>query len=248
MFLARKTANKMLYTKKMTAPQTNTAICWLFASVMRGTRSARVMVENVKTPSANTNRQQTQEPQVVTAGTLTQRSHKLALHAHLRLEPRRKILDAALAVAGDVRHRADVVEHVPGREQQDCNHAETRPHVAVIQQRRHPRPRDHHARQAAQRQQRKRQEAQPVEGPVHRGLGRVVGEVSREPALDGLGRLRSCVLSAPCLVTRVALDIPHGEVELLRAVVWLGVRSNSRSEEEQVRGSLQSELLWTRQP
>lgn len=120
--------------RNRTAPQANRATPCVLGSLMRGTLMAREMPESARTPSTAVRR----------AGTIIERrgegvlfflthgSDNLRLEAVLVLEARRKVGDAAAAVARDIRDVPDLVEHVAAGEEQDGDQGDGSPDGAAL--------------------------------------------------------------------------------------------------------------------
>lgn len=82
--------------------------------------------------------------------THTHSRHNLRLQPELVLESASKIAHSALVIRHDVRYFADMIEHVPACEQQDCNEADCGPTVAVLDHRQDIRRRDREKRDQSQ--------------------------------------------------------------------------------------------------
>lgn len=66
---------------------------------------------------------------------LTHSSNDLRLQSKLVLEPASEVADPALAISRDIRHLANVVEHVAAGEEQHGDQADSGPQIAVLQDR-----------------------------------------------------------------------------------------------------------------
>jgi len=162
-----------------------------------------------------------------TVGMQRQHTHGcdyLRLHAVLVLEATGKVADAALAVARDVGHVADVVEHVSAGEEQDRDQADGGPYIPAPQDRGDVRPGDVGQGNRAGQEGGRGEPLHPVEGTLD---GRVwpVGGVARNPSMDLLGALGA-------VVEVVAKRLSRGG----------GVRSHGGREEEEDGGGLEAEL------
>ena len=193
---------------KSTPPQATMAMPWVRGLLIRGTLMAREIPDRARIPSVCflTVRQDTEggalrggeaaakqnmyRNRLVGICKLTNSRHDLRLEAVLVLEAARKVADAALAVARDVRDLPDLVEHVAAGEEQDRDERDGRPHGAVLHHRQQVRPRDVRRRQPARRQRERRDPPHPVDRPLDRRV-RPVGQVPRHPAVDLLGCLGS---------------------------------------------------------
>lgn len=63
---------------------------------------------------------------------LTHSGNNLDLKAKLALETTGKVSNASLAISGNIRDFADMVEHVAANEEEDGNHAASSPEVSVL--------------------------------------------------------------------------------------------------------------------
>jgi hypothetical protein len=68
----------------------------------------------------------------VTEGILTYSGDNLCLQSKLVLETTSKITYSTLAVTRNIRDLADMIEHVPAREEKNRNQADCGPKVAIL--------------------------------------------------------------------------------------------------------------------
>ena len=150
----------------------------------------------------------------------------LRLETKLVAEASSKVGDAALAVAGNVRCLPDVVEHVAAGKEQHSNQAECSPKVAVLQDRSEVGPGYGEKREYTKHDDGDGDNLDPVDRAGDGGLGSISGDLTRDPSVDLLGRLRA-----------------GGEVEADGLRVNFCVGAHGGVEEEEHGGGLEHHLL-----
>lgn len=117
---------------------------------------------------------------------LTKSSDNLRLQPKLILEPSGKITHPALPISRHIGNLPNMVEHVPGREQEDGDQGDRGPEVAVLDDGQQVRGCDGAEGDQTQHRRRRDGEFHVVERPPEFRV-RDVGELAREPGVDGFG-------------------------------------------------------------
>lgn len=120
----------------------------------------------------------------------TDSGHDLSFQPKLILEAPCKITDPTPTVTADIRHPPDVIEHVSGCEQEHGDQAQTSPYITILDNGHGVRVGDGYERDEAKNGGCDGDKVDPVEGAFDRRL-RSMGKLSRDPRVDGFGRLRS---------------------------------------------------------
>lgn len=145
------------------------------------------MAQKAKTPSSNC---QLRRTSLETVARLTNGSHDLGLQAKLVLEATGKVADTAAAISGNIGNLANVVEHVSAGEEKDGNEADGGPEIAVLDDGQNIRRGSDDDRAQTKNDGDGRNPAHPVDRTLDRRV-RPVSQVSREPCVNLIGRLRS---------------------------------------------------------
>lgn len=187
-FFSRKMLSIKLYIRNRTPLHAKTATFCVRESEMRGTLTVRAIAQNARRPSEDARLAHLTPLRAVESNLRrhTQGSNNLRLKAQLALEVRGEVCDSTAAISCDVRHLADVVEHMPAGKEQNCDQAEGCPDIAVLHNG------DHIGR--CRRQQctstkdnsDPRPPPHPVDGPFNLRM-RSIWQVPSQPASDLFG-------------------------------------------------------------
>jgi hypothetical protein len=156
--------------------QMKTAICWACEFFIRGTLSASEMVAKDRTPSKKSSQTSLQS---LRHAELTDCGDDLGLEAELVAEATSEVVEAAFAIARNIRGLPDVVEHVSTCEEQDPEQAHGRPKVAVLQDGNDVGRSDSEEGHDTKHGGGDGDDLDPVDGSVDGGLGCIGGELAR---------------------------------------------------------------------
>lgn len=114
---------------------------------------------------------------------LTECSHDLRLQSVLALEISSKVADSATTISGDIRHFANMVEHVAAGKEKDGDQADGCPEIAVLDDGKHIWPGSSSDGNRSSDKAEASSPSHPVNGSLHGRVGSV-GQLSRQPRVN----------------------------------------------------------------